>query len=83
MKVTSNIVREAVNRLKSNTNDVTNDVTFLFTSDCFKNAPAIVYEQLSLVFGFYTIHGHVSNIGYQTVDYSMRNGSDVYIHIYV
>ena len=58
MKVTSTIIREAVNHLKSNKNDS----TFHFTSGCLKNAPAILYEQLVLVFRFYIIHGHVSNI---------------------
>ena len=57
VKVTSTIIREAVNHLKSNKNDS----TFLFTSGCLKNAPAILYEQLALVFRFYIIHGHVSN----------------------
>ena len=78
MKVTSTIIREAVNHLKSNKNDS----TFLFTSGCLKNAPAILYEQLALVFRFYIIHGHVSNIlmlSTLTVDYFMRNDSNVYV----
>ena len=57
-KVTPSVIMEAVGHLKSEKNDPSHN----FSSDCLKNAPMILFEQLATLFRIYLIHGHVSNI---------------------
>ena len=56
--VTPSIVSEAVDHLKSEKSDPSYD----FSSDCLKNAPFVLFEQLATLFRIYLTHGHVSNI---------------------
>ena len=57
-KITPTLVGEAISRIKNNKTDP----LFLFNSDCFKNAPLILCEQLSKLFRMYLIHGHISSV---------------------
>ena len=56
--VTPSIVSEAVGHLKREKSDPSYD----FSSDCLKNAPFVLFEQLATLFRIYLTHGHVSNI---------------------
>ena len=53
-KITPALVMDAINHLKNNRSDPIND----FTSDCLKNAPFALCEQLSMLFRQFLIHGH-------------------------
>ena len=55
-KVTPAIVKEATSRLKNGKSDP----VFLFSSDCFSNAPNILFSHLSIILQSFLIHGHVS-----------------------
>ena len=57
-KITPSVVMEAVGHLKSEKSDPSN----IFSSDCLKNAPMILFEQLATLFRIYLTHGHVSII---------------------
>ena len=55
-KVTPKVLKEASLKLKSGKSDP----TFLFSSDCFKSAPNILYDHLAAIIKSFLIHGHVS-----------------------
>ena len=55
-KVTPAIIKEAVKHLK----DGKTDPVHVFSSDCFKNAPDILFKLLSVVVKSFLIHGHVT-----------------------
>ena len=57
-KITPALVMDAINHLKDKRSDPIND----FTSDCLKNAPLALCEQLSILFKQFLIHGHASSI---------------------
>ena len=54
-KLNGNCVKQAVEKLKSGKSDVSGS----FVSDALKNAPEILYEQLSKVFKSWLYHGSV------------------------
>ena len=56
LKVTPKILKAASEKLKNEKSDP----VFLFSSDCFKHAPDILYEQLCVIIRSFLIHGHVS-----------------------
>ena len=56
VKVTPDIVKQAVHKLKSGKSDP----VFSFSSDCFKNAPDILYAKLANLLQGFIIHGHVT-----------------------
>ena len=56
-EITSDIVQEAINLLKSNKTDQVVD----FNSDCIKNAPFAFCEILAVIFRYLVTHGHVSS----------------------
>ena len=55
-KVTPEIVKEATGKLKGGKSDP----MFSFSSDCFKNAPDILFSNLSNLFQGFLLHGHVT-----------------------
>ena len=55
-KVTSSVVSDAINCIKSDKTDPLCD----FTSDCLKQAPFVLCEKLSQLFQMYLVHGYVS-----------------------
>ena len=55
-KVTPEIIKEALSRVKSNKSDPFNE----FNSDCLKNAPINLCEHLSILFKMYLLHGYIS-----------------------
>lgn len=55
-KLTPEIIQKAVSLIKSDKNDP----IFAFSSDCIKNSPKIMYEQLATLFKSYLVHGHIS-----------------------
>ena len=55
-KINSEVIKEAIEKIKPNKSDP----IFDFTSDFLKNAPEILYEQLALVMKSFLIHGHVT-----------------------
>ena len=55
-RITPSIVEEAIRHLKNNKTDPVFDLS----SDCLKNAPFILCEQLTLLFKHYVTHGHIS-----------------------
>ena len=57
MKITPDVIIEAVNRMKSGKSDVSG----YFTSDVFINGPMVLYEHIAAVFRSYLIHGTLSN----------------------
>ena len=56
-KVNPNLIKEALDKIKSNKSDPLLD----FSSDFLKNAPEILYVHLSDIIRSFLIHGHVSN----------------------
>ena len=58
VKITPALIKEAVPRIKNNKSDP----VFDFTSNCLKNAPSILCDQLSSLFRYYLIHGHISEL---------------------
>ena len=56
LKISADIVKEAVGHLKKNKTDP----IFQYTSDCLSNAPSILFEHLALVFRLWLFHGHVT-----------------------
>ena len=57
-RVTPDIVKQAVHKLKSGKSDP----VFSFSSDCFKNAKESLYEKLSIILQGFLIHGHLTSI---------------------
>ena len=57
-RVTPDLVREAVKKIKPNKSDPVYD----FTSDCLKNAPSILFIHLCNILRSFLIHAHVSSI---------------------
>ena len=55
-KVTPEIVKKAAEKLK----DGKSDPIFKFSSDCIKNAPAILFSHLAAIFRSFLYHGHVT-----------------------
>lgn len=58
LRITPELVTEAIGHLKNNKSDPTNQIS----SDALKNAPTILCEQLANLFKQFLIHGHVSSI---------------------
>ena len=58
VKITPALIKEAISRIKNNKSDP----VFDFTSNCLKNAPSILFNQLSSLFRYYLIHGHTSEL---------------------
>ena len=56
LKINSEVIKEAMEKLKPNKLDPIHD----FTSYFLKNTPDILYEQLALVLKSFLIHGHVT-----------------------
>ena len=56
-RITPGRVQDADHHLNNDKTDPVLD----FNSDCLKNAPSIFYEQLSLLFRLFLIHGHISS----------------------
>ena len=56
--VTPEIVEKAARRLKTKKSDP----LLQFNSDCLINAPKVLFERLSMVFQFFLIHGHVTDM---------------------
>ena len=57
-KVTSSVIVVAVAHTKQDKTDP----IFNFSSDCFKNAPGILYDQLAAIFRGFLLHGHISSV---------------------
>ena len=57
-KVTSSVIADAVAHIKQDKTDP----IFNFSSDCFKNAPGILYDQLVAIFRGLLLHGHISSV---------------------
>ena len=57
-KVTPEIIKEAVTRIKPQKSDP----VFNFTSDCLRNAPPILYSHISNIIKSFLIHSHVSSV---------------------
>ena len=55
-KVTPDVIKEASKHLK----DEKSDPIHLFTSNCIKNAPDILFDLLSVVIQSFLIHSHVT-----------------------
>ena len=55
-RITPSIVEEAIRHLKNNKIDPVFDLS----SDCLKNAPFILCEQLALLLKYYDTHRHIS-----------------------
>ena len=58
VKITPALIKEAVSRIRNNKSNP----VFDFTSNCLKNAPSILSDQLSSLFRCYLIHGHISEL---------------------
>ena len=58
VKITPALIKETVARIKNNKSDP----VFDFTSNCLKNAPSILFDELSSLFRYYLIHGHISEL---------------------
>ena len=56
VKITPALIKEAVSRIRNNKSDP----VFDFTSNCLKNAPSILFDQLLSLLRYYLIHGHIS-----------------------
>ena len=56
LKVTPMVVKEASMHLK----DGKSDPCHVFSSDCFKHAPDILYQHLATLFRSFLIHGHIT-----------------------
>ena len=56
--VNQSVVRKAVNNIKLHKNDP----IFTFNSNCIKQAPASLFQHLSLMMKCFLIHGHVSQV---------------------
>ena len=56
MKVTPDVVKEATKQLK----DGKSDPVHLFSSDCLKHAPNILFQLLSVIIRSLLFHGHVN-----------------------
>ena len=57
-KVTSSVIADAVAHIKQDKTDP----IFNFCSDCFKNAPEILYDQLAAIFRGFLLHSHISSV---------------------
>ena len=57
-RVTPELVREALNKMKPNKSDV----SFPFSSDCLINAPEALHYHLATLFRIFLIHGKVATI---------------------
>ena len=55
-KVTTEVVKEAVNHLKDNKSDP----IYSFSSDSLKNGPDILFDKLSVAIRCFLVHGHVT-----------------------
>ena len=55
-KVTPDLVKEATKQLR----DGKSDPVHLFSSDCLKNAPDLLFQHLSVVIQSFLFHGHVT-----------------------
>ena len=55
-KITGNVVKEAAARMKPNKSDVSKG----FTSDAILNAPDVFFDQISMVFRSWLVHGTVT-----------------------
>ena len=58
LRISPSLVREAITRPKNNKSDP----LFEFNSDCLKNGPSVLFEQLAMLFRHYLIHGHISSV---------------------
>ena len=58
VKITPALIKEAFSRIKNNKSDP----VFDFTSNCLKNAPSILFNQLLSLFRYYLIHSHISEL---------------------
>ena len=56
-KINSNVIKEAIGKIKANKTDA----IFDFSSDFLKNSPDILYELLATVIKSFVTHGHVSS----------------------
>ena len=56
MKINSEIVKEAMKKIKPNKSDP----IFDFSSDFLKNAPEVLFEHLALILRSFMVHGHVT-----------------------
>ena len=57
-KVTPELVKQAVHKLMPGKSDP----VFSYSSDCLKNAPELLFQQLSLVIQSFLVHGHVTSV---------------------
>ena len=57
-KVTPSVIMEAIKKLNAGKSDP----SFCFSSDCFKAAPYILAEHISILLKSFLIHGHVSSV---------------------
>ena len=55
-RITQSFIEEAIGRLKNNKSDP----LLNFSSECLKNAPVVLCEQLKLLFKHYLMHGYIS-----------------------
>ena len=58
LKITGEVVRDAVGRLKKNKTDP----MLKSTSDCLSNAPPILFDHLATIFRSWLFHGHVTEL---------------------
>ena len=56
-KINSFVIKEAMDKIKPNKSDP----LFDFSSDCLKNAPVILYDQLADLLKSFLVHSHVPN----------------------
>ena len=56
-KLTPKIVKEAASKLKSGKSDPSVN----FSTDCFKNAPDVLFSHLSFILKTFLTHGHITN----------------------
>ena len=57
-KVTYSVIADAFPHIKQDKTDP----IFNFSSDCFKNAPGILYHQLAAIFRGFLLHGRISSV---------------------
>ena len=57
LKVTPEVVKNAATCLKNSKTDP----VYTFSSDCFKHAPYVLHQHLSLLIRSFLLHGHVTN----------------------
>ena len=56
--MTSSVIADDVAHIKQDKTDP----IFNFSSDCFKNAPGILYDQLAAISRGFLLHGHISSV---------------------